>query len=75
MLIVPYCLLICDWQGVDQFVLLANASDKVPDLRDKCYADFQLSKKEWDKLEVVQAALKVSILTHSINDLHPHFIQ
>jgi hypothetical protein len=34
-------------------VLLADASDKVPDLKNKNYADFELLKKDWDKLEVI----------------------
>ncbi|KAK2461047.1 hypothetical protein APHAL10511_006936 [Amanita phalloides] len=46
-------------KAVDQFVLLADASDKVPDLpRDRLYADFQLSKKDWDRLEVIQDVLR-----------------
>jgi hypothetical protein len=45
---------------VEQFVLLADASDKVPDLtNNRSYADFQLSKKEWDKLEVIHEVLRV----------------
>ena len=48
-------------QGVDQFVLLADASEKVPDLpKDRTYADFQLSKKDWDRLGVLSEVLRVS---------------
>ena len=47
-------------QGIDQFILLADASDKVPKLsRDRSYADFQLSKKDWDRLEVIHEVLRV----------------
>jgi hypothetical protein len=51
----------CDLnQGVDQFVLLADASDKVPNLTKKrCYADFQLLKKDWDRIEVLRDVLRV----------------
>jgi hypothetical protein len=47
------------WQGVEQFVLLADASDRVPTLRNKSYSDFQLMKRDWDKLEVIRAVLRV----------------
>ena len=41
-------------QGVDQFVLLADGSEKVPNLpKDRSYADYQLLKKDWDRLEVI----------------------
>jgi hypothetical protein len=47
-------------QGVDQFVLLADASDKVPDLpKNRSYADFQLTKKDWDCLEEIRNVLRV----------------
>jgi hypothetical protein len=47
-------------QGVDQFVLLADASDKVPNLpKNRCYADFQLTKKDWDRLGVIHEVLRV----------------
>jgi hypothetical protein len=40
--------------------MLADASDKVPDLSKNChYDDFQLSKKEWDKLEILCEVLRV----------------
>jgi len=42
-------------------VLLADASDKVPDLpKNRTYADFQLSKKDWDRLEEIHNVLRVS---------------
>ena len=48
-------------QGTDQFVLLADASESVPDLACGCtYADFQLTKKDWDRLSVIRDALQVS---------------
>ena len=51
-------------QGVDQFVLLANASEKVPLLPKDClYADFQLTKKDWDRLSIIHEVLRV----------HPYF--
>jgi hypothetical protein len=38
----------------------------VPDLsKNRCYADFQLSKKEWDKLEVLCKVLRVFTIRHS----------
>jgi hypothetical protein len=50
---------------VEQFVLLADASKKVPDLtKNHAYADFQLSKKEWDKLEVLCEVLRVFSIRH-----------
>jgi len=46
-------------QGVDQFILLADASEKVPNLsKDRSYADYQLSKKDWDRLEVIHEVLR-----------------
>ena len=48
-------------QGTDQFVLLADASESVPDLaRGRTYADFQLTKKDWDRLSVIRDVLRVS---------------
>ena len=50
-------------QGVDQFILLADASEKVPNLsKDRSYADYQLSKKDWDRLEVIHEVLRVRLL-------------
>ena len=50
-------------QGVDQFVLLADASDKVPDLaKNRSYADFQLLKEDWDRLEILREVLWVRSL-------------
>jgi hypothetical protein len=49
-------------QGVDQFVLLADASEKVPPLpKDRSYADFQLTKKDWDRLSVIHEVLRVRV--------------
>jgi len=48
-------------QGTDQFVLLADASESVPNLaHGHTYADFQLTKKDWDRLSVIKDALRVS---------------
>jgi hypothetical protein len=53
-------------QGVDQFVLLANASEKVPNLaKDRSYADFQLSKKDWDRLGIIHEVLQVRSIIDS----------
>lgn len=47
-------------QGIDQFILLADASERVPNLpKDRAYADFQLLKKDWDRLEVIHEVLRV----------------
>ena len=40
-------------------MLLADASDEVPDLKNKSYSDFQLMKRDWDRLEVIRAVLRV----------------
>jgi hypothetical protein len=48
-------------QGIDQFVLLADASEKVPPLpKDRSYADFQFTKKDWDHLSIIYEVLRVS---------------
>ena len=53
-------------EGVDQFALLADASEKVPNLpKNRGYADFQLTKKDWDRLEVVRDVLRVGIYANS----------
>jgi hypothetical protein len=40
----------------------SNASEKVPNLsKDRTYADFQLSKKDWDRLEVIHEVLQVHV--------------
>ncbi|KAG6806576.1 hypothetical protein H0H92_010774, partial [Tricholoma furcatifolium] len=46
-------------KGLEQFILLADASDKVPDLsKNRCYSDFQLTKRDWDKLQVLHEVLR-----------------
>ena len=41
-------------------MLLADASDKVPDLpKKRLYADFQLTKNDWDHLEEIHKVLRV----------------
>ncbi|KAJ8516962.1 hypothetical protein ONZ45_g5790 [Pleurotus djamor] len=36
--------------AVNQFVNTADDSDEVPNLRNKYYADFRLSRKDWERL-------------------------
>jgi hypothetical protein len=38
-------------------VLLADASDELPDLKDKSYSDLQLVKRDGNRLEVIPAVL------------------
>lgn len=53
-------------KGVDQFALLADASEKVPNLpKNRGYADFQLTKRDWDRLEVLRDVLRVRIYPNS----------
>lgn len=44
---------------MDQFVLLADESNSVPDLQGKSYADFHLLKKDWQKVELMHEVLQV----------------
>ena len=38
-----------------------DASESVPDLAHGCtYADFQLTKKDWDRFSVIRDVLRVS---------------
>jgi hypothetical protein len=49
-------------QGVEQFILLADASDKVPNLpKNRSYTDFYLMKKDWDRLGVIHEVLRVRV--------------
>ena len=48
-------------QAVSQFILLADASELVPNLsNNRSYSDFHLSQRDWDRLENIKAALRVS---------------
>ncbi|KAJ6596097.1 hypothetical protein B0H10DRAFT_1960212 [Mycena sp. CBHHK59/15] len=38
-------------EAIDVFVRLADDSDEVPDLRDKQYRNYMLTKQEWTKIE------------------------
>jgi hypothetical protein len=46
-------------KGVNRFVQLTDDSDKVPDLQNKSYADFQLYRSDWEKLELMHEILQV----------------
>lgn len=54
------CILNVLLQAVNRFIQLADDSDEVPDLKDKKYRDFRLSKPEWKKLELMREVLRVS---------------
>ncbi|KAJ6608449.1 hypothetical protein B0H10DRAFT_1921095 [Mycena sp. CBHHK59/15] len=45
-------------KAIDLFVRLADDSDEVPDLRDKQYRNYMLTKQEWTKIEVIHEALR-----------------
>ncbi|KAJ6595485.1 hypothetical protein B0H10DRAFT_2232796 [Mycena sp. CBHHK59/15] len=45
-------------EAIDVFVRLADDSDEVPDLRDKQYRNYMLTKQEWTKIEVIHEALR-----------------
>ena len=55
-------------QAVSQFILLADASELVPNFSNNCsYSDFHLSWRDWDRLENIKATLQVSsVLTYLI---------
>ncbi|KAJ6592120.1 hypothetical protein DFH09DRAFT_1073190 [Mycena vulgaris] len=38
---------------IDPFVRLADDSEEVPDLRNKYYRDYTLSKSEWEKIQLI----------------------
>lgn len=61
-------------QGIDQFILLADASEKVPKLsKNRAYADFQLTKRDWDRLVVIHDVLQVRS-PFSTSLLHTNYI-
>lgn len=50
-------------QAVIQFILLADASEAVPSLtRKRCYADFHLNHRDWERLVLIKDALRVCLL-------------
>jgi hypothetical protein len=44
---------------VNRFTQLADDSDEVPDLKNKKYRDFRLSKADWVKMELMREVLQV----------------
>ena len=53
----------CSAKAVNRFVMLADDSDEVPDLAgDKRYADFKLTRKDWDHLARLHEVLQVRSL-------------
>jgi len=58
-------ILMSQWQGIDQFILITDATDKVPDLKNKSYADFQHFKRDWDKLDVIRMVIQVLYSAHA----------
>ncbi|KAG2746077.1 hypothetical protein P692DRAFT_20741060, partial [Suillus brevipes Sb2] len=46
--------------GVNVFVKLADDSDEVPNIKGKCYADFRLDKKDWEKMKLAHEVLQKS---------------
>jgi hypothetical protein len=48
------------YQAIAQFILLADESDLVPDLsKHRSYADYHLSRRDWEHLEHIKDALRV----------------
>ncbi|KIK36504.1 hypothetical protein CY34DRAFT_94238, partial [Suillus luteus UH-Slu-Lm8-n1] len=45
---------------VNVFVKLADDSDEVPNIKGKCYADFRLDKKDWEKMKLAHEVLQKS---------------
>ena len=46
-------------QAITQFTLLADSSSVVPGLSNhRCYADYHLSRREWERLEEIKNALR-----------------
>ncbi|KAJ6616169.1 hypothetical protein B0H10DRAFT_1949372 [Mycena sp. CBHHK59/15] len=46
-------------KAIDQFVRIADSSEEMPDLRNKEYRDYMLSRAEWDKIQIIHEALRV----------------
>jgi hypothetical protein len=55
----PYSANFSNFQAIDLFVRLADDSNEVPDLRDKEYRIYTLSKREWEKIQMIHEALRV----------------
>jgi hypothetical protein len=55
-------------QAITQFILLADASELVPNLtNNRSYSDFHLSRRDWDRLGNIKVVLQVSsVLTYPI---------
>ena len=50
------------WQAIIQFILLADASEAVPNLtKQSSYADYHLTVHNWDHLVSIRDALRVSL--------------
>jgi hypothetical protein len=49
-------------QACDKFTLLADHSDKVPDLKGKKYHNFQLTDEDWKVLQLMKEVLEVCYL-------------
>ncbi|KAJ6537529.1 hypothetical protein DFH09DRAFT_1283526 [Mycena vulgaris] len=43
---------------IDLFVRLADDSEEVPDLRNKYYRDYTLSKSKWEKIQLIHEVLR-----------------
>jgi hypothetical protein len=55
-------------QAVNQFILLADESDTVPDLtKNRSYADFHLTWKDWEHLENIKVALRVRLCSYLLD--------
>jgi hypothetical protein len=53
---------LCYKQGIDQFVLLADANKDLPNLsRPRVYADFQLTQQDWEHLAHIKDAIRVCL--------------
>lgn len=66
------------YQGINKFVLLADASDEVPNLatrnkKSRSYADFMLSRAEWEKIELMREVLEVRYRYYSLYGFRSHF--
>ncbi|KAJ6508646.1 hypothetical protein C8R45DRAFT_968129 [Mycena sanguinolenta] len=46
-------------KAIDRFVLIADSSDEVPPLRNRTYEEFKLTLPEWERLVMIQEALRV----------------
>ena len=50
-------------QAIDQFILLVDASENVPNLtKQQSYTDYLLTCKDWERLKDIQDVLMVSSL-------------